>query len=87
MKWTITDAQNHFGKLLQEAKHAPQSIYKHDHVIAAVLDAETFEAFQAWQRAQQHAIGEALQDIQTICEEENYVLDTRERRNRANPLT
>lgn len=87
MKWNIANARQNFRQLLQDAQRAPQSIYKHDRFVAAVLDAESFAAFQAWRQSQRQSIGEALQDIQAICQEETYQLETGERRNRANPFT
>ena len=86
MKWNIAKARQHFTQLLQEAEQEPQSIYKRDQLVAAVLDAETFEAFQDWQKAQKASIAKELQVIRAICQEEDYAFETPKRIDRANPF-
>jgi hypothetical protein len=49
MKWTVAQARESFADLLQSAQQEPQSIFNRDRFVAAVIDAETFAAFQAWQ--------------------------------------
>ncbi len=86
MKWNIAKARQNFTQLLQEAEQEPQSIYKRDKLVAAVLDAETYEAFQVWQKSQKTSIAKDLQAISAICQQEDYVFETSKRVDRANPF-
>ena len=86
MKWNVAEARQNFTQLLREAEQEPQSIYKRDRFVAAVLDAETFASFQAWQKAQRASVAAALEDLAVICEEEDYRLELPERKNRPDPF-
>jgi prevent-host-death family protein len=50
MKWTVAEARDKFADLLQNANKEPQSIFNRNRFVAAVVDAETFEAFEARQK-------------------------------------
>lgn len=86
MKWNIAKARQNFTQLLQEAQQEPQSIYKRDQLVAAVLDAETYEAFQIWQKSQNASITKELQTISTICQAEDYIFEAPKRIDRPNPF-
>jgi prevent-host-death family protein len=86
MKWTIAAAKRNFAELLRHAHEEPQSIFNRDRFVAAVIDAETFEAFKAWQESQRKSLGEALGELQTICREEDYSLEPVKRENRPTPF-
>lgn len=86
MRWNIAKARQNFSQLLQEAEQEPQSIYNRDQLVAAVVDAETYEAFQKWQNAQKSSIAKELQTISTICQEEDYSLESPKRVDRMNPF-
>ncbi len=85
-RWNIAKARQNFSQLLQEAEQEPQSIYNRDQLVAAVVDAATYEAFQKWQNAQKRSIVKEIQTISTICQEEDYSLESPKRVDRMNPF-
>lgn len=88
MKWTISDARQRFAELIRAAKRRPQPIYNRNQLVAAVVNARQYEAFEAWCRQQsEETIGEAFERLRSIAEQDNYTFKTPERRNRRNAFT
>ena len=48
MSWNIAQAKQRFSEVVRQAAEEPQLIYNRDHLVAAVIDAEDFEAFKQW---------------------------------------
>ncbi len=86
MKWTVAEARDKFADLLQNTRKEPQSIFNRNRFVAAVIDAETFEAFEAWQKERRQSVANTLDELSTICQEDDYALETPSRKNRATPF-
>ena len=48
MSWNIADAKQRFSELIKQAVAEPQLIYNRKRLVAAVIDAEDYQAFKAW---------------------------------------
>ncbi|MDQ2695110.1 MAG: type II toxin-antitoxin system Phd/YefM family antitoxin [Pseudomonadota bacterium] len=87
MKWSIAQARQHFSQLLKATRQEPQPIYNRDRLVAAVVDAETFEQFKAWHDQQkQRTVGAAFEELRRLCQEENYTLEIPPRLDRPDPF-
>jgi PHD/YefM family antitoxin component YafN of YafNO toxin-antitoxin module len=75
MKWTVAEARDKFADLLQNANKEPQSIFNCNRFVAAVIDAETFEAFEVWQKERRQGVANALDELGDICREDDYRLE------------
>ena len=53
-------------------------------MVAAVIDAESYHLFLEWQRQNQGSINDTFARLRKLCSEEDYLLETPERRNRDN---
>jgi len=84
--WSISTARKHFADLVRSAVHEPQPIYNRSHLVAAVVDAETFGAFLRW-RSQQTArtLADAFADLRAICADATYELPEVPRQDRPLP--
>jgi prevent-host-death family protein len=86
MKWTVAEARDKFADLLQSANKEPQSIFNRNRFVAAVVDAETFEAFEAWQKERKQSVANAFDELSAICQEDDYKLEAPKRKNRPTPF-
>jgi prevent-host-death family protein len=75
MKWTVAEARDKFADLLQNAHKEPQSIFNRNRFVAAVIDAETFAAFEAWQKERRQDMANALDELGDICWQDDYRLE------------
>jgi hypothetical protein len=65
----------------------PQLIYNHDKLVAAVVEAELFQDFLAWQQQQRKpSLADAFSQSRQLCAEENYTLEIPLREDRFNPF-
>ena len=73
MNWKIEEAQQKFSELMTAAVSEPQLIYNHDKLVAAVVEAELFQDFLAWQQQQRKpSLADAFTRLRQLCAEENY---------------
>jgi prevent-host-death family protein len=86
VKWTVAEARDKFADLLKNTHKEPQSIFNRNRFVAAVIDAETFEAFEVWQKERRQSVANTLDELSTICQEDGYRLETPLRKNRATPF-
>jgi prevent-host-death family protein len=88
MQWSIAEAKQKFSAVLRASVTEPQQILNRGQVVAAVIDAKTFEAFQAWRHQQDtSSLAEVFAELRRLCEEENYTLVTPTRQDRKNAFT
>ncbi|MCU0570468.1 MAG: type II toxin-antitoxin system Phd/YefM family antitoxin [Oculatellaceae cyanobacterium Prado106] len=93
MTWNIEDAQQHFSEILTAVEQAPQLLYQHNNLVAAVIRADLFQEFLAWQAQQQSAVHEqgsfaqSVAELRRLCLEEDYTLEVPTRGDRPNPFT
>ncbi|MEW6491633.1 MAG: prevent-host-death protein [Cyanobacteriota bacterium] len=87
MNWKIEEAQQKFSELMNAAVSEPQLIYNHDKLVAAVVEAELFQDFLAWQQQQRKpSLADAFTQLRQLCAEEKYTLETPSREDRFNPF-
>lgn len=85
MTWKIEEAEQQFLQVIHAAEQNPQLIYQQDHLVAAVIRADLFQAFLDWQQ-RQSSLANALTELQQLCQEENYTFESEPRRDRPNPF-
>lgn len=85
MRWNVASAKQRFSEVVHSARDEPQLIFNRDRLVAAVVDAESWQAFQTWQeRQRQVSLAEAFDELRRIAVEENYELEVPERLDRTN---
>jgi hypothetical protein len=76
VNWDIADAKQNFSEVIRAAEEEPQWLYDRDHLVAAVVEPETLQAFLAWrERSQRPILGEAFSELRRLCSEEGYTLE------------
>jgi prevent-host-death family protein len=85
MHWQVAEAKQKFSEVLRATATEPQLIFNRGRLVAAVVDAQTYEAFQAWCE-QQHrpTLAEAFASLRQLCSEEAYTLTVPTRQDRQN---
>lgn len=87
MNWKIEEAQQKLSELISSAVTEPQLIYNQDKLVAAIIEAELFQDFLAWQQQQrQPSLAASFTQLRQICVEENYTLEIPPREDRLNPF-
>lgn len=87
MNWKIEQAQQKFSELIDAAVEEPQLIYSQDKLVAAVVEAEIFQEFLAWQQQyRQPSLADAFAQLRQLCAEEDYTFDVSSRADRLNPF-
>jgi hypothetical protein len=67
---------NSFLNCIDAVGDEPQLIYDHNQLVAALVKAEVFQAFLAWQQQPQtKSLANAFAKLREICAEENYQLE------------
>ncbi|MDJ0861906.1 MAG: type II toxin-antitoxin system prevent-host-death family antitoxin [Gammaproteobacteria bacterium] len=75
MPWNIAQARQKFSEIIRRAADGPQLIYNRKRLVAAVIDAEKFRAFEAWStRAAGRTLDEEFAELRQIMEEEDCEL-------------
>ncbi len=93
MSWNIDEAERHFSEIITAVSQTPQLIYRHNHLIAAVIRADLFQEFLQWQtkqpaqaKQQPPSLAHAFAELRQLCAEENYSFEIPTRQNRPNPF-
>lgn len=87
MEWKIAEAKQKFSELVKAAEDEPQWIYNRDKLVVAMVPAETLREFLSWRhQRQERTVGEAVEELRRICEEEDYTLNIPPRQERPNPF-
>ncbi|MDP2194943.1 MAG: hypothetical protein Q8J72_03025, partial [Rhodocyclaceae bacterium] len=77
MSWNIAQAKQQFSEVVRLSVEEPQMIYNRDRCVAAVIDAETFKAFDEWRKTAKHkTLGAVFAELRRIAAEDNYELPT-----------
>lgn len=73
MSWNIAQAKQQFSEVVRLSVEEPQMIYNRDRCVAAVIDAESFKAFDEWRKkSARKTLGEEFAELRRIAAEENY---------------
>ena len=86
MNWHIAEAEQSFSRLVEATHDEPQLIYDRDRLVAAVVEAETFQEFVEWRKRQRPSLAAGAAEVRRVCAEEGYVFEIPERKNRPNPF-
>jgi prevent-host-death family protein len=85
MRWNIAEAKQKFSDVVRQSAEEPQLIYNRERPVAAIVDAETFLAFQAWREREAHrSLGQAFAEFRRLCGEEGAELKIPPRSDRPN---
>ncbi len=85
MRWNVAEAKQKFSEVVRRVTREPQFIYSRNRLVAAMVDPETFQAFEAWRARQQRlSLADAFVELRQIAAEEDYELEIPARRNREN---
>ena len=85
MHWKVAEAKQRFSEVVRLAAQEPQLIYKRDRLVAAVVDGDTLQAFEAWQQRQKRiSLADAFTELRCLADEEHYTLEIPVRRDRPN---
>jgi glucose-6-phosphate isomerase len=85
MRWRVAAAKERFSEVVRAAAEEPQLILNRDRVVAAVVNAETFQAFEVWRSLQgRTSLAEAFAELRAICAEEGYQIEAPPRQDRPN---
>ncbi len=88
MRWKVAEAKQRFSEVVRSASKEPQLIFNRDRLVAAVVDPDSWQAFQSWrQRQQQRSLADVFTEFRLIAAEENYQLELPERRDRPNAFS
>ena len=88
MKWSIAKARERFSELLRKTEKEPQPIYNRDKLVGAVISAECFQEYSAWnERRKGRSIADAFDELRRILAEEEYELQIPQREDRRNEIT
>jgi prevent-host-death family protein len=88
MRWNIAEAKQNLSEVVRNATTEPQLIYNRERLVAAVVGAETFEAFRTWRgRAEGRSLADLFAELRQIAESDGYVFEIGSRSDRRNPLT
>jgi prevent-host-death family protein len=85
MKWSIAKARQRLSELIKSSEQEPQPIFRRGRLVAAVVDARTFEEFDHW-RKKQKRLGDAFKELRHIEQKEGYELVLPSRVDRENPF-
>ncbi|MDY7004823.1 MAG: prevent-host-death protein [Cyanobacteriota bacterium] len=62
-------------------------IYEQEKLVAAMIDAQIFQEFLAWQKQHQKpSLADTFGELRNLCTQADYVLEIPTRKNRANPF-
>ncbi len=68
MSWNIARAKQQFSEVVRLSVEEPQMIYNRDRCVAAVIDAESFKAFDEWRKkSAQKTLGEEFAELRRIA--------------------
>jgi prevent-host-death family protein len=85
MKWQVAQAKQQLSEVLRKAEDEPQLIYRRDRPVAAVLGLGDLAEFERWREARsRRTLADRFAELRQILEEEGYVLELPERRDRPN---
>ena len=83
MRWTIAKARRHFSQLIHSVADSPQPLYKHNRMVAVVIEARMYREFSEWRaRRDTGTMGGAFAELRRLCAEDAREIDTPERRDR-----
>lgn len=85
MRWKVAEAKQRFSEVLRAVGDEPQLIFNRDRLVAAVIDPESWQAFQTWrERERQVSLADVFHKFRRIAAEENYEMEVPERQDRGN---
>jgi len=87
MTWNIAQAKQQFSEVVRLTAEEPQMIYNRDRCVAAVIDAESFRAFDEWRKkAARKTLGEEFAELRRIAAGDPDPLPLVPRHTRPNPF-
>ena len=73
MNWTIAEAKQRFSEVVRQASQMPQLIYKRNRLMAAIIDAESYDDYRSWrEQKERRTLASQFAQLRALCQEENY---------------
>jgi prevent-host-death family protein len=88
MSWNIANAKQHFSDVVKQAVAEPQLIYNRKRLVAAVIDAEDYQAFKEWsQHRTARSLADEFTELRALMQAEDYELTLPPRTTRPNAFS
>jgi prevent-host-death family protein len=85
MRWKIGQAKQRFSEVVRRASAEPQLICNRNRIVAAVVDARSFEKLRALRDEEgRRSLARAFEEFRAVAKAEQYRLSLPPRRNRRN---
>jgi prevent-host-death family protein len=85
MNWKIAEAKQRFSEVVRQASDGPQLVYNRERMVAAVIDAATYQAFAAWhEERNRRSLADAFDELRRIAPASASTLRQPRRRDRRN---
>jgi prevent-host-death family protein len=85
MRWKIGQAKQRFSEVVRRASAEPQLICNRDRIVAAVVDARSFERLRTLRDEEgRRSLAQAFAEFRAVAKRERYRLALPPRRNRRN---
>jgi antitoxin (DNA-binding transcriptional repressor) of toxin-antitoxin stability system len=86
VKWTVAKARQRFSEVLRRAGSEPQAIYNRDKLVAAVIDADSFQEFWKWRstRTAGKTVAAAFEELRAVSAGDATPLESVPREDRDN---
>ena len=86
-EWSISQAKEHFSRIIASSEESPQIIRRRGKPVSAVIPIRLFNELMALrQEKKKPAISELLEELKAIRESEPVEIEIPERRDRPNPF-
>jgi hypothetical protein len=86
--WKIGEAKQHLSEVIRLAQHTPQRLHHRERLVAAIVSADEYQAFERWRvRQPPPSLEQSLSELREVCEEEGYALPLEPRRDRESWIT
>jgi hypothetical protein len=85
MNWKVAKAKQRFSEVVRKAAEAPQLVYNRERMVAAVIDAQTYQDFQAWREGRERrSLADAFDELRRQLPAGTRALPRVPRRDRRN---
>jgi PHD/YefM family antitoxin component YafN of YafNO toxin-antitoxin module len=85
MTWNIAQAKQKFSEVVRLTAEEPQVIYNRDQVVAVMVDAKEYAAFEQWRaRKAPRTLGEAFAELRALAAGDEDPIPLAPRRDRPN---
>ena len=85
MNWKVAEAKQRFSEVVRKTAEGPQLVYNRERMVAAVIDAQTYQTFEAWREGRnRRSLADAFDELRRIAPKGGRTLPQPARRDRRN---